>query len=49
MYHVFAADFQRVKAEYWTLHFGDAAVAPVEYTVVVAGVVADIVNCPLPV
>jgi hypothetical protein len=29
-YQVFAADFQRVIAEYCALHFGEAAVAPVE-------------------
>ena len=48
-YQTLLAVFRIVIAEYCALHFGLAAVAPVDNKVVVAGVVADIVSCPLPV
>jgi len=44
-----AANFLQVAPELATLNLGVALVAPVEITVVVAGVTAEIVGCPAPV
>ena len=41
--------FTKVIAEYCALHLGEAAVAPVETTVVVPGVAAETVTCPAPI
>jgi hypothetical protein len=46
---LFAANFIAVAAEFTTLNFGVALVAPVEITVVVPGVTAPMVGWPAPV